>query len=437
MYEGWMNLAGNEVVNNGRAYAAAQAHGLPVMCAPCECLSAGLDEPPYTGNPRLDQAPWFDKTRPESGRFLGVMGLGVTGFKASPVSRSVTELIGDGSSLGALRRPEREIVYEVVLLALDDQAMSYGYEWLAAALRGGDCSGTCGGADMCVMTACPSTLGEGLLRMRHLYDVGVTDGLTETEHGYLSGGGMCDSSEGCCDECDTALAPQYSQATFTLAAGTPYLYREPVGVDGGSWVNIADGDTMTEYNPDRIADDCPEVVACAADPDCPVPPLPPSVSIPRNPCWPVLPFTARRTWITVKPDLMPQWAEMVPVIEVYAGEVDLRRLTIRFYPNPAGLDCAWAGADPCAACTSVNVAYLPKRSTLTLDGRTRFASVDCSTDTTSGMSSPQLYGASGAAFTWPVFECPTGLCIEILADDTTVTGSTQVRMFMASRGDAG
>lgn len=436
MYEGYLMLAANEVVNNARAFAGAQAHGLPVTCEPCDGASLGLDEPPYTGNPRIDDSPWFDKTRPESGRFLGVMGLKVTGFSASPVARTVTELIADGASLGPLRRAQREMVWEVILLALDDQAMSYGYEWLAAVLRGADCSGTCGGADACVMTSCPSTRAEGLLKLRHLYDVGIIDGLAEDEREYLSGGGMCDSPEDCCDGCDTEYTPLYSKATFTLEAGTPYLYREPVPVASGAWTDLAEGDQLTGYDPDKIADDCPTVTACTTDPNCKVPPLPPSVSVPKNPCWPTGSATFRRSWITVQPTLMPQWAEMVPIIEVYSGSADLRRLIVRFYPNPAGLDCAQAGADPCAACTSVNIAYLPKRSTLTLDGRTRSAGVDCSTATQAGAGAPQLYGPAGAAFGWPVFDCPTGLCIEILALDSTVTSTTQVRMFMAHRSDA-
>ncbi|MGW0681823.1 hypothetical protein ACWD2L_00475 [Streptomyces sp. NPDC002754] len=436
MYAGWLELAGNEVVNDARAWAAAMAHGLPVKCEPCDGMAAGLDEPPYTGNPQIDQAPWFDKTRPESARFLGVIGLSATGYSASPVSRTVTELIGDGASLGALRRAQRDMVYEVMLLALDDQAMSYGYEWLAAVLRGIDCAGTCGGADMCVMTSCPTTRPEGMLRLRHLYDVGLTDGLTESEHRYLSRGGMCDAAQGCCEGCDQDPAPQYAKATFTLSAGMPHIYREPLPVDDGRWTSIANGNVLTGYDPEQIAADCPQVASCASDPDCTLPPLPPSVAVPNNPCWPTGKATFRRTWITVHPTLMPQWAEMVPVIEVYSGEKDLRRLTIRFYPNPAGLDCSQAGADPCSACTSVNVAYLPSRSTFTLDGRTRFASVDCSTATRTGAASPQLYGPGGAAFAWPVFECPTGLCIEILAADNTVTPSTQVRMFMAHRSDA-
>jgi hypothetical protein len=436
MWEGYLSLAGVEVINNARAFAGAQAHSLPVMCEPCEGVAKGLDDPPYTGSPSLDEAPWYDKARPVSARFLGVMGMKVTGFNANPVARTVTELIGDGAALGTLRRAERETVWEVVLLALDEEALSYGYEWLAMVLRADSCAGSCGGADMCVMAACPTTYQDGNLKLRHLYNVGITDPIAEEERAHLSGGTCVqDGCGGCCDDDDSA--PIFASATFTLTAGTPYIYREPYAVNDGVWTDLKPGDLLSNYDPEAIDDNCPEVVACISDPDCKAPALPPRVTIPQNPCWPTKAFSARREWLTVSPTLLPLWAEFVPVIEVYTGSAALRRLIVRFYPNPAGLDCAQAGADPCSACTSVNVAYLPPRSTFTLDGRTRTADVDCSTATQAGAGSPALYGPGGSAFAWPVFECPTGFCIEVIADDSTVTDTTQARVFLVPRGDAG
>jgi hypothetical protein len=437
MYDGYAVLAGNEIINSARAYAGATAHGLPVMCEPCEGAAAGVDDPPYTGIPSIDQAPWYDANRPASARFLGVMGLETSGFKSAPAERAVTELIGDGAALGAMRRPQREMVFNVVLLALDDEAMSYGYEWLAAALRGGDCAGSCGGDELCVMAACPTSRTDGLRKMRHLYGVGLLEPLTEDAHAYLSGGGRCDTAPECADCCSDPINPLYSTATFTLVAGTPYIYREPWPVNDGEWTDLAEGKLLTDYAPDDIADDCPTVGSCTSDPDCAVPRLPPRVRIPVNPCWPTGAMDARQSWITVDPRLMPQWSEMVPVIEVYSGSKALRRLLIRFFPNPVALDCEQVGADPCSACTMLGVAYLPERSTLTLDGQTRFASVDCSTDARSGSASPQLYGPGGAPFAWPVFDCPTGMCIEIVAEDGTVTDTTQVRMWLVPRSDAG
>lgn len=435
MWEGYLNLDG-EIINNARAIACARAHGLPLVCDPCDGAAAGLDDPPYTGTPSIDQAPWYDKTRPASARFMGVMGMKVTGFTASPVAREVTELITDGAALSSLRRTERELVYEVVLLALDDEAMSYGFEWLAMALRG-DPDSPCGGSELCAMAACPTSRTDGASKLRHLYNVGIIDGLAEEERQYLSGGGICDQQP-CGDCCDSdSLNPLYVKATFTLAAGTPYIYREPIPVNDGEWTDLADGEVLPGYDPDAIDADCPEAVSCATDPNCKTPALPPRVTIPNNPCWPTGAFTGRRSWITISPLHLPQWAELVPVIEVYTGSSALRRLIVRFYPNPAGLDCAQAGADPCAACTSVNVAYLPPRSTFTLDGRIQSALVDCSTATQSGAALPQLYGPSGSAFGWPVFDCPTGFCIEVIAEDSTITSTTQVRVFMVPRGDAG
>ncbi|MFJ8934021.1 hypothetical protein ACIRLA_46400 [Streptomyces sp. NPDC102364] len=430
-------MAGVEAVSNARALAAARAHGLPVTCEPCDGVAKGLDDPPYTGSPSLDQAPWYDKSRPVSARFLGVMGMKADGFTTQPVERTATALIGDGSALGPLRRAGRDLVYEVVLLALDDEALSYGFEWLAMALRADGCGSSCGGADLCVMAACPATYQDGNLKLRHLYNAGLTDGLKESARGYLSGGGRCDDAGcgGCCDDED--LSPVYAEATFTLTAGTPYIYREPYAVNDGVWTDLKPGDLLSKYDPEAIDDDCPEGIACVTDPDCKAPALPPRVTIPRNPCWPTKAFSARRAWLTVSPERLPLWSEFVPVIEVYTGTKALRRLIVRFYPNPAGLDCARAGADPCAACTSVNVAYLPARSTFTLDGRTRTADVDCSTATQAGAGAPDLYGPGGAAFAWPVFECPTGFCIEVIADDATVTDTTQARVFLVPRGDAG
>lgn len=408
----YCDLAGVEIVNSARAAAYAVARGVPVQCDPCPDIAAAVGDLPYV-DPVTDEAPWYDPNVPESAGVLGVLGLSVAGFDSSPLGREPVQLVGDGAALGVARRSHREIAYTVLLITADECSLSYGLEWLSSALQGSSC-GTCGGDELCTFSCCPV---DGERELRHLYGVGLLDGPQVSSTQYLPSG------------------PVLATVTFSLAAAVPWIYREPLETLTG-WVTLANGALITT-DPDQVYERCIEPTPCLEDPQCPAPPLPPRPPIPVDPCYPSGRDQFRQTLIGLRPMDQPQWLETVPVLEVVTGAVAMRRLVVRFWTNPQGGACTDI-SDPCAACTSIQVPYLPARSVLQVDGRTQRAVVECpqgpvGTSTTS----PTLYGPAGKSFEWPTFPCATGLCIEIMALDATTADDARARVLMVPRSDMG
>lgn len=432
----WLTLGGTELVNTNRVRAYAAQWGVDIQCPPCEGMDEALwgDDPGWPGyqTPAQDDAPWFDPAVPESARFLGIFGISFQGFSNNPVDRTLTPRVGDGSFVGRLRRTHRELNLTVGLVAADEAAMVWGLEWLAATLRGTVCgSDACGGDDLCVFASCPCGPEGEFLRLgdrelRHVFDVGLVSGPSENTRYTVPGARCVDPLVSQCGD------PIVAEVSITLAAGRPWLYHEPVPTDPDSptWNKITSGTLVTGFDPD--VDDCPTIPDCLEDPLCgPLPTLP-QVPIPVDPCYPRGPYNAWRLRFAYDPLRTTEWLELVPVVIVETGARPLRRLTIRFIPNPNNLDCE--DLSNCGACGHLTVAYLPARSTFTVDGRVSRAAVDCPSPNGSAFSVPNLFGRNGGAYTWPTFECGGVMCVEIYAAADADAGA-QVRMELVPRGD--
>jgi hypothetical protein len=73
-----------------------------------------------------------------------------------------------------------------------------------------------------------------------------------------------------------------------------------------------------------------------------------------------------------------------------------------------------------------------------VDGRTQVAEVECPQGALgSSTSAPILYGPLGAAYEWPVFACPVGVCIEILSTSATTAADARARVLLVPRSDVG
>lgn len=415
-----MDLAGQEIVNSARAVVYATAAGLPVTCEPCDTVPEAVGDNPYYGVVE-DAAPWYDPSIKESADFLGVLGLGVTGFGSAPVSRTPTALIGDGSALGPLRRPHREVVFSVALLASSELGLSYGLAWLAAALRGGSCGSlVCSGDEMCLFAVCPNDTadpdGVGTGELRHLFDVGLLDGPTTNALKTLGGGQF-----------------HIAEVTFTVACAKPWIYREPL-LTADDWTPLAEG-SVVRFNPDDVYKQCLPPTACLTDPTCPTPPLPPLPPVPVSPCYPTGTDNFRRTVLQLDALDAPAWLELVPLLEINTGNHVMRKLTVRFWANPQNLPCDRV-TDPCSACLDISVSYLPAGSIFTLDARVQRAAVNCPSASGTATSVPTVYGPQGSMFDWPVFTCPTGLCVEVLTQYTNTAVNAQARVSLVPRQDA-
>lgn len=435
-FHGYLCFAGTETINSARAGAYASLHGLTVQCTGCDGLAEALEGDGFGGyrNPKDDQAPWFDPNVPASRGFWGVLGLEVTGGSASTASTGWTDLLGDGATSGPLRRAAREVGLRVLLLARDDASLSYGLAWLASALRGSQCRG-CGGDELEMFAACPDTSRpfekrdlcgtgndtgvwpwpdsgwkRGMNLARTLYDVALLEGPEMVARQTWPGGVTV-------------------EAEFTLKAGTPYWYHEPVTVastattpkTAPTWWQDHDPSFDTNTAWDACAARQPEQSqSCLTDPenplqDCvPLPP-PPIPQPPPDPCYPggsYDPYGAWRTFIQIPPQGLSEWLEKVPVITISPGHTPLRRVVVRWWSNPlqqpAGPD-----RDPCLLCAELIVAYLPENSRFILDGRIQRGTVECGGDT---YADPVLYGPQGAVYTWPTLDCTTAMVLEISVD---------------------
>lgn len=424
MWEGYASLAGQELINSTRATTYAGNAGLAIQCEPCETTAAALAEDSYVDIAQ-DPAPWYDANSPQSTRFYGVFGLTVAGYAVNPVTRTPTQRVGEGATIGPLRKTSREIIYTVALLAADDCALSYGLEWLASSLNGTECGGSvCGGDELCVFSCCPGSGAQGALgefgdqEFRHLYDVGLLEGPSLGEVRYLTGGQI------------------WAEVTFTLVAGKPWIYREPL-ITLSDWVPLIDGEVVQNIDPDAVYDECLQPKPCLEDPDCPQPALPPRPPAPLSPCFPTGQGNFYRTRIRVSPLDQLQWLETVPVLEVRTGNGIMRRLVVRFWANPQDNDCDLYN-DPCNACMDINVSYLPRGSTLTVDGRVQRAVVECpQVPIGTTTATPTIYGPRGESFEWPVFGCPTGLCIEVWSRFEYTDPGAVARVQLVPRADVG
>lgn len=431
MYPGYVNLGCSEVVNNERAaaYAAAAGYGgdpggpctasatLPIDCDRCEDLPFALGHDPYT-TPQNDDAPWWDPARPVSGDFLGMMGGIITGLSMSTATRTPVAYVGDGSSIGPLRRAHREVQFTVTAIARGECALSYGMEWLARSLSGDPCAGSCIGQELIMYACCPSEIPNEDFdaEIRRMYDVGLLEGPSVTERTYYDNGDIV-----------------WATVTFTLVIGNPWIYGDPLDT-GDEWVSLADG-VPVRTDPDQVFQRCLPPAECAADPLCPPPILPPQVPVPVSPCYPrgVGEFLVSR--IRVAAEEYPLWAELVPVVEVNAGAGELRRILVRFWSNPTNGDCA-EELDPCDSCGDINITYVPVGGRLSVDGRTARSVIECEDRFLNiSRSVPNLFGPEGGLFSYPYFPCAGGMCVEVWVSTESVAADAQARVILVPRSD--
>lgn len=441
-FVGYALLAGNEILNSNRVIAYARALGITSLtCGACDTLGRALNENDYT-SPDADNAPWWDPTVVASKDFAGVLGLEITGLDTPVNVREVIPLARNGGALNPLNRRVREIQIRAALFARTECALSYGRSWLAAATRGGNCGLDCVGDEFCFLTCCPQDCPEpedgepdtcGDSEWRTLFNVGILEGPVVRPAVRISGGWM-------------------QEVTVTFSAGNPFIYRIATLAAAGP----VGGEVLPNYeeDPDKwvCLDEATNCVDEAVGGACGALPAPILPVIPADPCFPVGKFVAWRAVISLPDGLTPFWLETVPLIRLRTGPAGappapngLRRLILRWYTNPTGLDCRTAlqnpditqrDLGPCDVCAEIQIPVVPPNSTLTLDGRTERAWVDCPGGPGLATAEPFVYGRRGTAFQWPVFACGQTMCLEIIAQADSVQPGTSWEVFAVAREDA-
>lgn len=172
MFDGWMQLGGNEVINAARTMAYVNTGYIPAGvnvadCLSCDALAEMLGDKKYE-SPMLDEAPWFESGNPDTWDFAGVLPLEVTGLNGSTRRATVTEMVSDGGSVAGVRFASRTIAVTALLLGKSTCAVEAGLSWLSTVLAGSKCSGpptsaarsACEGDELCVLTCCPDELAD-------------------------------------------------------------------------------------------------------------------------------------------------------------------------------------------------------------------------------------------------------------------------------------
>ncbi|MEV5677078.1 hypothetical protein [Streptomyces sp. NPDC052179] len=479
MLEWYLELGGTEIANHARLQAYVGSVGSPldsVSACGCETFDAVLvGDEPYT-TPEQDAAPWYDPDVPESADFAGMMVLRVDGLDAHPVSRTVTRAVTGGAALGPARVDARTITVTAVLLGATCCAVGYGLRWLGEALAGWTGSG-CGGDCLTLFNCCPAELEEpeafAAAHRRTLRRVA----LVSAPEVIARAGGGCSGSGGCQTNADVLTVE------FGLTAATPWMWTDPVPLldapvptDDGSeciiwcvhdpdapppvppvcWepgdscqpgavvVELTDRECPVSWpalETHRVAPcektcrlaECEEEGALCSDPLCrtPTPPVPP----PPETCF-CHAVAVNQEWYELDLTGRPAAFGAVPIIEVFAGARDLRRVTVTLFERTAdmdGLACEEvAEAARCTPHSVYEIAYVPAGGMVTVDGQVGRATVECGGQCE---GSSDVYGRDGGPLTVPMLMAGR-YCVEIAADalvtaadDATVSISVSGREY--------
>lgn len=462
-FDGYMCIGGVEVINSSRlAQLMGSGRGPEGIicqdCGPCPELDLGLG---YVGGYGPDQMPWYDPLEPDSNDVAGLLVTSITGLEPGAFTRPVTEAAGVGAVIGQGRQTAPQIVVTGLIMAATCCASDYFLRWLRQALRGA-CGNVCGtGADLVFLSCEPNFPDQDC--------VGDAAALAACI-------AACGGNADCEADCRAAfaptdfaglLAPYYrtfknaalvsgpvvsqiipfgcpscyecgmTEVTFTISAGDPCVYRDPVAVaemltftcgsDTGDcieWVENSAG----EFD---CADECPPAEDCATDPNCQdiSPPAMPSIN---NPCvYECIGAGACTACFTIPKGVIPGTTDGAVQISIYSGDLPMSRINIRVWENPLGVDVDLL--DACDICSELNISYVAAHSTLVIDSASRTSSITCPMGTSVRANPFIASGTGSTSFNYPVVEgCagPYTVCITT-ADDISpkafVTASVVAR----------
>lgn len=321
--------------------------------------------------PVLDDAPWYDPAVPESADLLGVF---IEEARLSnPWTREVRAKM-KGASLGPGRLQGRELTITGWLYARTEAATAYGRQWLFEALAGSGCEGDCDLPDAVIYTHCERQGGSS--GARTLKRVGLTSFDPEIEAEFPRACGL--------------------KFEAVLTAEIPELFLDPA-----LEATLVPADLEAVIC--NVCSACPEpdptACSCGAlsQPTRIVPVPDPASGF----CEPVGILRATQP---VSPPAY--WREATSILEIDGGEDGLANLRVRAWANPAGLPAPTLGDDLFACqepCLDLEIACVPPRTRLLIDGTTRRATLLCEGVERDGYA--YLSSSGGQRLRWPDVGC--------------------------------
>lgn len=379
-YDGWACFGGIEIWNSSRLSSMIAAgrgpQGLECRdCGPCPDLDRALG---YEGGYNPGDSAWYDPDQPESIDFAGLLVTSVTGLNPGEFGRPVIETAGIGAIIGQGRQSAPVVTVTGLLMAATCCAMEYGLRWLSGALRQPCAPGApCAGSDLLFLSCAPEFPDE---------DCGPVDyeALLAPYYRTLKNAALISGptiSQIVPRGCPTCYECGIYEVTFTLAAGDPCMYRDPIPLIEDAEFDCTDpSDDCIVWvtNPADGCDDedlCDSETNCATDPNCFDTPPPTMPSI-LNPCnVECIGVPTCRVCVDIPDGTFPATGEGTLQIEIFAGTTALRRIQVRVWENP--LDLPVDELDVCDVCTELNISYVGPDATLVIDGATRTSTISC------------------------------------------------------------
>lgn len=416
-HDGYLCLNGQELVNSGRMCdMLASGHGPEGIecqnCCPCDGIDQGLG---HAGGYNPAESPWYEPTEPDSWGIAGLLVTSIAGLGPGEITRTVNEAVKVGAIIGQERQLAPQITVTGLVMASTCCGAEYFVQWLRAALRN-TCGGVnCLGSDLVFLACepetpdldCPENANfdfEAWLTpyVRTMKNVSLISGPTVTQI----------IPRGCpgCYECGLM------EVQFTLAAGDPCVYTEPVSLGSGIFTHVDDDECVhfiSKFATIPCAD-CADLSDCATDPDC-QDVDPPSFPALQNSCTTdCIGDEVSRFCFTVPAGTFPVNGAGTVTLDIFAGDAALRNIRIQAWNNPLGL--AVEDLAECDACSELNISYVAPDSTLRIDGTNRTAIISCPGGKDVRANQFISSGTNSPAFQFPEFEgCggPYTVCVTV------------------------
>lgn len=229
---------------------------------------------------------------------------------------------------------------------------------------------------------------------------------------------------------------------FTLVAGMPYAYGEPVDFGSMTLDFLAENTPMDQFVISEDIGTCTPVEESGpvVNPNCDPVPSPPSPPLLPQSCSTISGPVLRRYGFVVAPEFLSQFAETVPILNYVPGE-EGAPINVRFYPIDSA-DPDISQIDPCSQCASLSITYSPLDG-VKVDGMeqraySRRLEYDVDGD---GVYHPTgryydaparhlLTDGSGSLFDWPALDCGRGYLVVV---ETYVETPASLDLSMAAR----
>lgn len=232
--------------------------------------------------------------------------------------------------------------------------------------------------------------------MRYLRRVSHTDGPRTRRKEVTSDGGILRTMD------------------FVLTAEKPAVFTEPVLVAKGAGNSLVP--MAVPYRTLRLQEninDCVQSpVKQVLDPLGKIVPPPPPPSLSYSPDIEPLPPSKNPYAVLIPASTIPMWLNAVPIVKITAGKKDVRGVRVRFFPVPLESYLP-SDIDPCSACGSFQIEYIPAGAQFTFDGTEERGTI--SVGGIEQSAEHLLAGDGGVGgISWPELSC--GISYMVLID---------------------